>query len=70
MSAEVFLLFALVVIYCVISLPGDAGQTRAMRRRQHSSVYRTTRIGILKIALQRRSDGRNRSGGFDVLKAR
>jgi hypothetical protein len=45
MSAEVFLLFALVVIYWVISLPGDAGRTRAMRRRQHYSVHRTTRIG-------------------------
>jgi hypothetical protein len=43
MSAEAFLLFALAVIYCAISFPGIAGQTRARPRRQHSSVDRASR---------------------------
>src|SRR5215207_2514527 len=36
MSVEVSLLFALAVIYCVVSFPDSPGETSSMRKRQHS----------------------------------
>jgi len=64
MSAEAFLLFALAVIYCAISFPGIAGQTRARPRRQHSSVDERVgkRRGISNVMASERSDSRNMPG--------
>jgi hypothetical protein len=45
MSVEEFLLFALAVIYWVISFRDSPGATRARRKQEHASIDRARRQG-------------------------